>query len=189
MAGIAADRWGYQAVAAGGAALGLLALLLAMRYLPPLGSDGGAPARPGADPQAPHSARGWTWNSYAGLLARTDVLFLGPCATSPPWPGGRLAHLPPCSSSASSQSNTAVGLYTMVSLVAASGAQLPHRAPDRPPGAGERTGARRLVVRSPGAIFLCAALAALSAGSLPGLYFAGTLWAMSAWALSTTMPP
>jgi MFS family permease len=88
-----------------------------------------------------------------------------------------------------SQSNTAVGLYTMISLVAASGAQLlTGRQIDRL-GRGGRTGARRLVVPLSGAILLCAALAALSAGSLPGLYLAGTLWAMSAWALSTTMPP
>jgi MFS family permease len=192
MAGIAADRWGYQAVAAGGAALGLLALLLAMRYLPPLGSDRvSAEQRPSTAGvgREPHSARGWTWNSYAGLLARTDVLFLGALRYFPTVAWGAASLTFPLLVFRVSQSNTAVGLYTMVSLVAASGAQLlTGRQIDRL-GRGERTGARRLVVPLSGAIFLCAALAALSAGSLPGLYIAGTLWAMSAWALSTTMPP
>jgi predicted MFS family arabinose efflux permease len=40
------------------------------------------------------------------------------------------------------------------------------------------------------AVILAAAAACIVlAGSLPGLFAAGTLWTMSAWALSTTMPP
>jgi MFS family permease len=188
MAGIAADRWGYQAVAAGGAFLGVVALLLAMRYLPPLGTDR-APDGQRPAPREPHAGHAWTWHSYSGLLARTDVLFLGALRYFPTVAWGAASLAFPLLVFRNSQSNTAVGLYTMVSLVAASGAQLlTGRQIDRL-GRGGRTGARRLVVPLSGAILLCAALAALSAGSLPGLYLAGTLWAMSAWALSTTMPP
>jgi MFS family permease len=188
MAGIAADRWGYQVVAAGGASLGLLALLLAMRYLPPLGTDR-TPDGQRPTPREPGAGHAWTWHSYSGLLARTDVVFLGALRYFPTVAWGAASLTFPLLVFRNSQSNTAVGLYTMISLVAASGAQLlTGRQIDRL-GRGGRTGARRLVVPLSGAILLCAALAALSAGSLPGLYLAGTLWAMSAWALSTTMPP
>jgi MFS family permease len=191
LAGIAADRWGYQAVAAGGALLGLLALLLAMRYLPPLGTDRVPPARSTREGvgRGARPGHAWTWHSYAGLLARTDVLFLGALRYFPTVAWGAASLTFPLLVFRLSQSNTAVGLYSMVSLVAASGAQLlTGRQIDRL-GRGGRSGARRLVAPLSGAILLCATLAALGAGSLPGLYLAGTLWAMSAWALSTTMPP
>jgi inositol transporter-like SP family MFS transporter len=83
-----------------------------------------------------------------------------------------------------SQSNATVGLYSMVSLLAASGAQLlTGREIDR------LGGPRRLVVPLTGAIVVSAALATAFSASLVGLFVAGTLWAMSAWGLSTTMPP
>ncbi len=111
-----------------------------------------------------HSGRAWTWNSYAGLLARTDVLFLGALRYFPTVAWGAASLTFPLLVFRVSQSNTAVGLYTMVSLVAASGAQLlTGRQIDRL-GRGERTGARRLVVPLSGAILLCAALAALERG-------------------------
>jgi MFS family permease len=188
LAGTAADRWGFRAVAAGGALLGLGALLLAARFLPPLGSD----ATPSA-PSAPDRSRkpapepglvAWTWQGYAVLLGRPDVLALGALRYFPTVAWGAASLTFPLLVFRLSQSNATVGLYGMVSLLAASGAQLlTGRQIDRLRSAGS------LVVPLSGAILLCAALAALSTGSLIGLFVSGTLWAMSAWALSTTMPP
>jgi MFS family permease len=179
LAGMAADRWGFSVVAAGGAALGLLALLLAARFLPPLGRDGGkTPGAPRADVKA------WAWQSYSGLLSRGDVLALGALRYFPTVAWGAASLTFPLLVFRLSQSNSTVGLYSMVSLLAASGAQLlTGRQIDH------LGGPRRLIVPLTGAILVSAALATVFSGNLAGLFVSGTLWAMSAWGLSTTMPP
>jgi MFS family permease len=180
LAGMAADRWGFAVVAAGGAALGLLALLLAARFLPPLGRDGGG--RAAGAPRSDVSA--WTWQSYAGLLTRGDVLALGALRYFPTVAWGAASLTFPLLVFRLSQSNSTVGLYSMVSLLAASGAQLlTGRQIDH------LGGPRRLIVPLTAAILVSAALATVFSGHLAGLFVAGTLWAMSAWGLSTTMPP
>ena len=179
LAGMAADRWGFSVVAAGGAALGLLALLLAARFLPPLGRDG---ARTAGAPRA--DVKAWAWQSYAGLLSRGDVLALGALRYFPTVAWGAASLTFPLLVFRLSQSNSTVGLYSMVSLLAASGAQLlTGRQIDR------LGGPRRLIVPLTAAILVSAALATVFSGHLAGLFVAGTLWAMSAWGLSTTMPP
>ena len=137
MAGIAADRWGYQAVAAGGPRWACWPSSWRCATCPRWGRTGlrpGAPpgrasassdpGRGGREVHGAHSARAWTWNSYAGLLARTDVLFLGALRYFPTVAWGAASLTFPLLVFRVSQSNTAVGLYIMVSLVAASGAQL-----------------------------------------------------------------
>jgi MFS family permease len=198
LAGMAADRWGFRVVAAGGAALGLLALLLAARFLPPLGADGAG--RSGAPLTSATGRRdirrglaAWTWKGYADLLGRSDVLALGALRFLPTVAWGAASLTFPLLVFRLSQTNTAVGLYGMVSLLAASGAQLlTGRQIDRlTRGAipGVAGGARRLVVPLTAAILVAATAAVLTSGSIAGLFIAGTFWAMGAWALSTTMPP
>jgi MFS family permease len=197
LAGMAADRWGFLVVAAGGAGLGLLALLLAARFLPPLGADGGRPAAPLTSATGRRDIRrglaAWTWKGYADLLGRTDVLALGALRFFPTVASGAASLTFPLLVFRLSHTNTAVGLYGMVSLLAASGAQLlTGRQIDRlTRGAipGVPGGARRLVVPLTAAILVAATSAVLSSGSIAGLFIAGTFWAMGAWALSTTMPP
>jgi MFS family permease len=160
LAGTAADRWGFRAVAAGGALLGLGALLLAARFLPPLGSDAtpSSPSSPGRGRKPASDPRlvAWTWQGYAVLLGRPDVLALGALRYFPTVAWGAASLTFPLLVFRLSQSNATVGLYSMVSLLAASGAQLlTGRQIDR------LRSARSLVVPL----------------------------TMSAWALSTTMPP
>lgn len=210
VAGVAADRFGFRAVAAGAALLGLTAFVLAACFLPPLGADGrpqDADGRPrGSAPAAATrkgSAGAWTWRSYADLLRQPDVLALGALRYFPTVAWGAASLTIPLLVFRLSHTATAVGLFGMVSLLAASGAQLAtgrqidrltrqHGAPPGAPGApgvAGPSGPRRLVVPLTGGILICAAGAMLSSGSLPGLFITGTGWAMSAWALSTTMPP
>lgn len=190
LAGMAADRWGFSVVAAGGAALGLLALLLAARFLPPLGRDsgtragGGHPGEAGPAGAKPSALSAWAWQSYAALLGRGDVIALGALRYFPTVAWGAASLTFPLLVFRLSDSNATVGLYSMVSLLAASGAQLlTGREIDR------QGGPRRLIVPLTAAIVVSAALATAFNGSLVGLFVAGTLWAMSAWGLSTTMPP
>jgi MFS family permease len=86
-----------------------------------------------------------------------------------------------------------VGLYGMISLLAASAAQLATgREIDRGTRGARsaREGSpRRLVPALVATIVVSAVCAAVSHQFLLGLFVGGTLWAMSAWALSTTMPP
>ncbi|MDQ3701198.1 MAG: MFS transporter [Chloroflexota bacterium] len=235
VAGIAADRFGFQTVAAGAALLGLMAFVLAARFLPPLGADNrpqdadsrprdadsrpqemdnrlqDADSRPqdadrrprGSAPAAStrasrkRSPSAWTWRSYADLLRQPDVLALGALRYFPTVAWGAASLAIPLLVFRLSHTATAVGLYGMVSLLAASGAQLAtgrqidrltrrHGAPSGAPGP---SGPRRLVVPLTGGILICATGAMLFNGSLVGLFITGTGWAMSAWALSTTMPP
>jgi fucose permease len=83
-----------------------------------------------------------------------------------------------------------VGTYTMVSLLAASGAQLlTGREIDRRTQRVGLYALRLMVAPIAAAILLCAVAAATWSQSLAGLFVAGTAWTMAAWALSTTMPP
>ncbi|MGH2355698.1 MAG: MFS transporter [Chloroflexota bacterium] len=186
LAGVAADRWGFYAVTIGAAALALLAFALAAVFLPPLGSDGAASSR-----RAGLAA--WTVGSYGDLLRRSDVLALGALRYFPTVAWGAASLAVPLLVFRHSGTTATVGLYGMVSLLAASAAQLAtgrqvdrltHRSGGSPAGSP-----RRLVAPLTTAILLSAVGAALLSRSLPGLFVAGTLWAMSAWALSTTMPP
>ena len=80
-----------------------------------------------------------------------------------------------------------LGAYGTVSLLCAGGAQIATgRLTDRRQGE-----VRPLLAPLTGGIVGAAILTAVAvaAGSLVGLFVAGTLWTMTAWALSTTMPP
>lgn len=200
IAGIAADRFGFHVVAAGAALLGLTALVLAVLFLPPLGEDTPSAGGGRIVPPRRRGVGAWTWRSYADLLRQPDVLALGALRYFPTVAWGAATLSIPLLVFRLSQTATAVGLYGMVSLLAASVAQLvTGRQIDRltrglgkggaGPGRGGHSGSRSLVVPLTGAILLSATGAALLSGNLPGLFVTGTCWAMSAWALSTTMPP
>jgi MFS family permease len=181
VAGRAADRFGFAAVTAGAAGLALLSLVLAVLFLPPLGTDGAARLV---------GARRWQTlaiGSYAGLVRRADVLALGALRYFPTVAWGAASLAIPLLVFRLSGTKSAVGLYSMVSLLAASAAQLATgRQIDR---LSRQGGPRRLVPPLTLAILCSAAAAALASRSLAGLFIAGTAWAMSAWGLSTTMPP
>ena len=84
-------------------------------------------------------------------------------------------------------SASVLGAYGTVSLLCAGGAQIATgRLVDRVNGS-----VKALLAPLTATIFGSALLAAFAAafGSLPALFTAGTLWTMTAWALSTTMPP
>jgi MFS family permease len=181
-AGLAADRFGFASVALGGAALGAAALLLAVRFLPPLESRGAAPG-PGA--QAPDAA------GYGALVRRPEVLALCAARYFPTVAWGSASLAIPLLIFRLSGTAGAVGTFSMVSLLCASLAQIATgRLIDRRAAAG-RPSARPLVAPLALAILACSAGAAFAAaaGRLWPLCAAGTLWAMAAWALSTTMPP
>ncbi len=181
VAGRAADRFGFGAVAAGAVALAVVSLLLAALFLPPLGSD--RPAGGGR----PHSR---TIAGYSDLLQRRDVLALGALRYFPTVAWGSASLAIPLLVFRLSGTKSAVGMYGMVSLLAASGAQLlTGREIDRRVRRAGLYGVRLLVAPIATAILFCAVASASWSQSLPGLFIAGTAWTMSAWALSTTMPP
>jgi MFS family permease len=206
LAGVAADRLGFGAITAGAAALALLSTILAALFLPPLGSDGQAGRADGAGEAGPRSTghppathrdlAAWAWHGYADLLRRPDVLALGALRYFPTVAWGAASLAIPLLVFRLDGTKTAVGLYSMVSLLAASAAQLAtghqidrlaRRVAD--PSATGRSPWRRLVPIITALILLSAMSAAALSWSLPGLFIAGTLWSMSAWALSITMPP
>lgn len=202
VAGRAADRFGFPAVTAGAAALALLSLLLAAVLLPPLGSDRHGRAQSGRaqsgraqSGRAPseravaagkRTVAAWTLGSYGDLLQRSDVRALGALRYFPTVAWGSASLALPLLIFRLSDTKTTVGLYTMISLLAASGAQL---ATGREIDRARRQGARRLVAPITLAILLSALGAATFSGNLLGLFVFGTAWTMSAWGLSTTMPP
>jgi MFS family permease len=181
IAGRAADRYGFSAVTAGAVALAVIALALAARFLPPLGSD------KRAERAANHS---WTFAGYLDLLARSDVRALAALRYFPTVAWGCASLAIPLLVFRASGSKSTVGTYSMISLLAASLAQLATgREIDR---RAKRIGApalRAMVAPIAAAILLCAVAATAWSGGLVGLFVAGTAWAMTAWALSTTMPP
>ena len=146
---MAADRFGFRAVAAGGAVLGLMALVLAARFLPRSGRGDGRRRTRSAGRRPRTGVSAWTWRSYAELLARRpDVLALGALRYFPTVAWGAASLAFPLLVFRLSHTDTAVGLYGMVSLLAASGAQLLtgrqiDRLTRRATGPG---GARRLIV-------------------------------------------
>lgn len=219
LAGQAAVRWGFWVVAGGAALLALVALALAAIFLPPLGGDAAPPGdRASAGPLASTAASSWprtqqrsgrmelfsrfgrsvrAWGGYRNLLRRPDVLALVALRYLPTVAWGAAGLAIPLLLFRLSGDVSTVGLFSMVSLLAASGAQLAtgrqidrlsRHARGRP--AGSPGGSpRRLICPLTAAILLSAVSAALLSRNLPGLFVAGVAWAMSAWALSTTMPP
>ena len=128
--------------------------------------------------------------TYGGLLRRPDVLALGGVRYFPPVAWGAASLALPLLIFRLSGATATVGLYAMVSLLAASAAQLATgRQIDRLARRSPEGSPRRLVVPLTLGILLAATGAALLHASLPGLFLAGTAWTMTAWALSTTMPP
>ncbi|HEU5316413.1 MAG TPA: MFS transporter [Chloroflexota bacterium] len=174
-AGVAADRLGYRVVAAGAAALGATALALAWRFLPAFAES------------APATATTKRSGAYSDLLQRPEILAL--CAVryfpTVAWGAASLT-IPLLLFRLGGGAAATVGAYGTVSLLCATGAQLATgRLVDL------RGSVRPLLAPLTGAIIVSAALAALAvqAGAFYPLFAAGTLWTMSAWGLSTTMPP
>jgi MFS family permease len=186
LAGQLAERIGFRAVAFGAAGLALVALALAVLFLPSLGHDS-SPRTATREPSS-RDAQGAA-RSYRALLRSPDVLTLCALRYFPTVAWGAASLAFPLLVFRASGSAAMVGLYGTVSLLAASGAQLAiGREIDRRTKKGGIS-PRTLVVPLSSAILMCALAAAASSQLLAGLFLAGTLWAMSAWALSTTMPP
>ncbi len=180
-AGLAADRFGFRSVALGGAVLGAVGLLLALRFLPALDTRASA-----AGPDSRHGGTG-----YGALLRRPEVLALCMARYFPTVAWGAASLTLPLLIFRMAGTAGMVGTFSMVSLLCASLAQLATgRLIDRRTAGGDRS-SRALVAPLALAILGCAVAAAAAAGSgvLWPLFAAGTLWAMAAWALSTTMPP
>lgn len=177
VAGFAADHLGYRAVAAGSAVLGLTALGLAARFLPPLESG------PKVTPAVELSPA-----SYGDLLRRPEIVALCAIRYFPTVAWGAASLAIPLLVFRLSGNATTTGNYGTVSLLCAGAAQL---ATGRLVDRRSAGGVRPLLAPISAAILASAAGAALAAasGSLAGLFVAGTLWTMSAWSLSTTMPP
>jgi MFS family permease len=182
IAGRAADRFGFGIVTAGAVGLALVALALAARFLPPLGSDRhGGTARRG---------QSRLLAGYTDLLQRRDVLALGALRYFPTVAWGSASLAIPLLIFRLSGTKGAVGTYTMVSLLAAAGTQLlTGREIDRRTQHVGLHALRLMVAPIAAAILICAVAAATWSQSLSGLFAAGTAWTMAAWALSTTMPP
>jgi MFS family permease len=214
LAGWGADRFGFGAVTAGAALLALVSLTLAVRFLPALehGPAGRAAARSGALRHAPASlpliparrppAAAWFLAGYGDLLRRADVLALGALRYFPTVAWGAASLALPLLVFRLSGTTSMVGWFSMASLLAASAAQVltgrlidrrARRALSAAGGPAARSGSaassKPLVAPLAALILLSACLAAIWSESLPGLFVAGTAWAMAAWALSTTMPP
>jgi MFS family permease len=211
LAGWGADQLGFGAVAAGAALLGLVSLALAVRFLPALehGPAGGASARSRASPPSPSflpslpprrpPAGAWFFAGYGDLLRRSDVLALGALRYFPTVAWGAASLALPLLIFRLSGTTSTVGWFSMVSLLAASAAQvLTGRLIDRRARRARSAGgepavssvsSKPLVAPLAALILLSTCLAAIWSESLAGLFVAGTAWAMAAWALSTTMPP
>ena len=175
-AGLAAAFAGFHAVGFTSGGLLVLVALAALRWLP----------REPVVQRKPAPAQGWRrrWDiaGYSRLLRRADVLALGAMRYFPTTAWGTASLMFPLLVYRLTQSEATVGLYGTVSLVAATAAQL---ATGR---AVDRVGARVLVVPLCVAILLCAILAAVLHTATIGLFVTGTLWSMTAWGLSTTVP-
>ena len=154
----------------------MLVALAALRWLPhePVVQRKPSPAQGGW--------RRWDIAGYSRLLRRADVLALGAIRYFPTTAWGTASLMFPLLVYRLTQSEATVGLYGTVSLIAATAAQL---ATGR---AVDRVGARVLVVPLCVAILLCAILAAVLHTATLGLFVTGTLWSMTAWGLSTTVP-
>ena len=176
-AGLAAAFAGFHVVGFTSGGLLLLVALASLRWLP----------REPAAPRTPAPAQGerhrWDIAGYSRLLRRADVLALGAMRYFPTTAWGIASLMFPLLVYRLTQSEATVGLYGTVSLVAATVAQLTTgRAVDR-------VGARVLVVPMCVAILVCAILASVFHTATVGLFVTGTLWSMTAWGLSTTVPP
>jgi MFS family permease len=179
VAGLAADHYGYRAVAIGAALLGATALGVAWRFLPSF-------VEPGATPAATPTADRKT-GAYADLLQRPQILALCAIRYFPTvaWGAASLT-VPLLLFRLGGGAAATVGAYGTVSLLCATGAQLATgRLVD------VRGSVRPLLAPLTAAIIGAAALSAFSvqSGAFYPLFAAGTLWTMSAWGLSTTMPP
>ena len=175
-AGLAAAFAGFHVVGLTSGGLLVLVALAALRWLPrePVVQRKPAPAQAGW--------RRWDIAGYSRLLRRADVLALGAIRYFPTTAWGTASLMFPLLVYRLTQSEATVGLYGTVSLIAATAAQL---ATGR---AVDRVGARVLVVPLCVAILLCAILAAVLHTATLGLFVTGTLWSMTAWGLSTTVP-
>ena len=185
-AGLAADHLGYGAVALAAAGVGIVALLLASIWLPAMPGPPAAHIRAGS--HAP--------TSYAALLAQPEVRALCALRYFPTvaWGAASLT-IPVLLFRLAGGSASTLGAYGMVSLLCASAGQLATgRLIDARASSGAATASapiRPLLAPLTAAILLSASVAAAGAHaqSLPALFAAGTLWTVTAWALSTTMPP
>ncbi|MAF64049.1 MAG: hypothetical protein CMJ84_00130 [Planctomycetes bacterium] len=176
IAGYAADRLGFQSVGLVAALLGLVVLVAAVLWLP------AAPAAP-STASTPATKRLWVDTGYGRLLRRPGVLALGAVRFLPTTAWGAASLAFPLLIYRLSQSATTVGLFGTVSLLAASAAQL---ATGR---AIDRVGPRVLVLPLAVSVLACSLLAVALGHSIAGLFISGTLWTMTAWGLSITMPP
>ncbi|MAG37706.1 MAG: hypothetical protein CL878_15835 [Dehalococcoidia bacterium] len=175
-AGLAAALAGFRTVGLSSSGLLLLVAVAALRWLPHEPEVRRKPAPPQG------RARSWSIVGYWPLLRRADVLALGTVRFFPTVAWGTASLMFPLLVYRLTQSEATVGLYGTVSLIAATAAQL---ATGR---AIDRVGARVLVFPLCVAILLCAILAVVLSSATVGLFVAGTLWSMTAWGLSTTMP-
>lgn len=215
LAGQAADAVGFAPVGSAAVGLGAFVVLAGALWLPSGEARGGGlttasgsdarrlpPAEaaavraamhsPGFGSQTPSPATPTpTLAGYGDLLRRPDVLALGALRYLPTTAWGIASLSFPLLIFRAGGTAGIVGVFGMVSLLAASGAQLATgRAVDRLAGRGATSGsARPLVAPLAAAILVVALGAALMGTTVPGLFVLGTLWAMAAWALSTTMPP
>ena len=176
-AGLAAAFAGFHAVGWTSGGLLLVVALAALRWLP---REPGTPRQPAP---AQGGWRRWDIAGYSRLLRRADVLALGAIRYFQTTAWCTASMMFPLLVYRLTQSEATVGLYGTVSLVAATAAQL---ATGR---AVDRVGARVLVVPMCVAILVCSILAAVLHTATVGLFVTGTLWSMTAWGLSTTVPP
>lgn len=184
--GVAADAFGYDVVAAGGAVLALIGVATAARFLPDLGSD---TSRSGS---ASHASGGM---DYLTVFRQPGMWTIVLLRFWPTVAWGIATLVIPLYLYRIAGNATVPGTYALVSLVIASGGQLlTGRLIDRGARmsvgsvAGVPVALRRLTAVVSVGLLIAGAAAIFATDNVYVLGAAGTVWTVMAWALSTTMP-